>query len=197
MPEQCQGSYVCIVNVNNNLGYYITSADDFSHTLIGEVRNNITLNSKITLGQYTRVLFMNIPKSKDGALLAIAPGDKIITAFRNNGVWEENSSHFIATKSDLTDNLNHKKQILPWSTYRDGNYPISNFKFGLNLYIAVGASSKVQKRCSIMAANDSIQIPHPEGFITIVFNDTNHITVSGTTNNYQLREIRASDLFGI
>ena len=101
------------------------------------------------------------------------------------------------TKSDLTDSLNHKKQILPWSTYRDGNYPISNFKFGSNLYIAVGASSKVQKRCSIMAANDSIQIPHPEGFITIVFNDTNHITVSGTTNNYQLREIRASDLFGI
>ena len=99
--------------------------------------------------------------------------------------------------SDLTDNLNHKKQILPWSNYRDGNYSISNFKFGLNLYIAVGASSKVQKRCSIMAANDSIQIPHPEGFITIVFNDTNHITVSGTTNNYQLREIRASDLFGI
>lgn len=116
MPEQCQGSYVCIVNVNNNLGYYITSADDFSHTLIGEVRNNITLNSKITLGQYTRVLFMNIPKSKDGALLAIAPGDKIITAFRNNGVWEENSSHFIATKSDLdasvkTTNLSAGKDV--------------------------------------------------------------------------------------
>ena len=101
------------------------------------------------------------------------------------------------TKSDLIDSLNHKKQILPWSTYRDGNYTISNFKFGSNLYIAVGASSKVQKRCSIMAANDSIQIPHPEGFITIVFNDTNHITVSGTTSNYQLREIRASDLLGI
>lgn len=99
--------------------------------------------------------------------------------------------------SDLTDNLNHKKQILPWSNYRDGNYSISNFKFGSNLYIAVGASSKVQKRCSIIAANDSIQIPHPEGFVTIVFNDTNHITVSGTTDNYQLREIRASDLFGI
>ena len=44
---------------------------------------------------------MNILNSKDGALLAIAPGDKIITAFRNNGVWEEKSSHFIATKSDL------------------------------------------------------------------------------------------------
>ena len=99
--------------------------------------------------------------------------------------------------SDLTDNLNHKKQILPWSNYRDGNYSISNFKFGSNLYIAVGTSSKVQKRCSIIAANDSIQIPHPEGFVTIVFNDTNHITVSGTTDNYQLREIRASDLFGI
>ena len=98
---------------------------------------------------------------------------------------------------DLTNSLNHKKQILPWGTYRDGNYPISNFKFGLNLYIAVGASSKVQKRCSIIAANDSIQIPHPEGFITIVFNDTNHITVSGTTDNYQLREIRASDLLGV
>ena len=83
------------------MGYYITSVDDFSHTLIGEVRKNITLNSKITLGQYTRVLFMNILNSKDGALLAIAPGDKIITAFRNNGVWEEKSSHFIATKSDL------------------------------------------------------------------------------------------------
>lgn len=119
----------------------------------------------------------------------------IFTRNKIENTWAEWVQY--VTKSDLTDNLNHKKQILPWSTYRDGNYPISNFKFGLNLYIAVGASSKVQKRCSIMAANDSIQIPHPEGFITIVFNDTNHITVSGTTNNYQLREIRASDLFGI
>ncbi len=83
------------------MGYYITSTDDFSHTLIGTVGQNITLNSKITLELYTRVLFMNIPNSKDGALLAIAPGNKIITAFRNNGVWEEKSSHFIATKSDL------------------------------------------------------------------------------------------------
>ena len=98
---------------------------------------------------------------------------------------------------DLWNSLNHKKQILPWGTYRDGNYPISNFKFGLNLYIAVGASSKVQKRCSIIAANDAILIPHPEGFVTIVFNDTNRITVSGTTDNYQLREIRASDFFGV
>lgn len=109
----------------------------------------------------------------------------------------KNGQDIAKLNSDLTDNLNHKKQILPWSNYRDGNYSISNFKFGSNLYIAVGASSKVQKRCSIIAANDSIQIPHPEGFVTIVFNDTNHITVSGTTDNYQLREIRASDLFGI
>lgn len=121
--------------------------------------------------------------------------NRLYTNYNNGNDWT--GWQATALKSDLTDNLNHKKQILPWSTYRDGNYPISNFKFGLNLYIAVGASSKVQKRCSIMAANDSIQIPHPEGFITIVFNDTNHITVSGTTNNYQLREIRASDLFGI
>lgn len=92
-----------LTKLYSDLGYYITSADDFSHTLIGEVRKNITLNSKITLGQYTRVLFMNILNSKDGALLAIAPGDKIITAFRNNGVWEEKSSHFIATKSDLAN----------------------------------------------------------------------------------------------
>ena len=101
---------------NNNMGYYITSADDFSHTLIGEVRKNITLNSRITLGQYTRVLFMNIPKSKDGALLAIAPGNKIITAFRNNGVWEEKSSHFIATKSDL-DSFAEKKLDLTISEF--------------------------------------------------------------------------------
>ena len=92
-----------LTKLYSDLGYYITSVDDFSHTLIGEVRKNITLNSKITLGQYTRVLFMNILNSKDGALLAIAPGDKIITAFRNNGVWEEKSSQFIATKSDLAN----------------------------------------------------------------------------------------------
>lgn len=83
------------------MGYYITSEDDFSHTLIGGAAQNITLNSKITLEQYTRILFLNYPGSNDGALLAIAPGDKIITAFRNNGVWEEKSSHFLATKSDL------------------------------------------------------------------------------------------------
>lgn len=87
------------------MGYYITSEDDFSHTLIGGAAQNITLNSKITLEQYTRILFLNYPNSKDGALLAIAPGDKIITAFRNNGVWEEKSSQFIATKSDLTQQL--------------------------------------------------------------------------------------------
>ena len=101
------------------------------------------------------------------------------------------------TKSDLTNNLNHKKQILPWGNYRDGSHSISNLKFGSNLYIAVGTSAKVQKRCSIISANDIIEIPHREGFITIVFNDTNHITVSGTTDNYQLREIRASDLLGV
>lgn len=123
MPEQCQGSYVCIVNVNNNMGYYITSADDFSHTLMGEVRKNITLNSEITLGQYTRVLFMNIPNSKDGALLAIAPGNKIITAFRNNGVWEEKSSHFIATKSDLGDLITHRKTT--GNTSDSGNITIN------------------------------------------------------------------------
>ena len=91
-----------VTQLNSDLGYYITSEDDFSHTLIGGAAQNITLNSKITLEQYTRILFLNYPGSNDGALLAIAPGDKIITAFRNNGVWEEKSSHFIATKSDLT-----------------------------------------------------------------------------------------------
>lgn len=90
-----------VTQLNNNMGYYITSADDFSHTLIGGAAQNITLNSKITLEQYARILFLNYPGSNDGALLAIAPGDKIITAFRNNGVWEEKSSHFLATKSDL------------------------------------------------------------------------------------------------
>lgn len=90
------------------MGYYITSEDDFSHTLIGGAAQNITLNSKITLEQYTRILFLNYPGSNDGALLAIAPGDKIITAFRNNGVWEEKSSQFIATKSDLTDHIRYE-----------------------------------------------------------------------------------------
>ena len=90
-----------VTQLNSGLGYYITSADDFSHTLIGGAAQNITLNSKITLEQYTRILFLNYPGSNDGALLAIAPGNKIITAFRNNGVWEEKSSHFIVTRSDL------------------------------------------------------------------------------------------------
>lgn len=114
---------------------------------------------------------------------------------KNEGGWRDWAEY--TKKSDLTNNLNHKKQILPWGNYRDGSYSISNFKFGSNLYIAVGASSRVQKRCSILAANDLILIPHPEGFVTIVFNDANHITVSGTTDNYQLREIRASDLLGV
>ena len=119
----------------------------------------------------------------------------IFTRNKLENTWAEWVQY--VTKSDLTDNLNHKKQILPWGNYGDGNHSISNFTFGSNLYIAVGTSAKVQKRCSIISPNDSIQIPHPEGFITIVFNDTNHITVSGTTGNYQLREIRASDFLGV
>lgn len=108
--------YSMFEQINSDLGYYITSEDDFSHTLIGGAAQNITLNSKITLEQYTRILFLNYPGSNDGALLAIAPGDKIITAFRNNGVWEEKSSQFIATKSDLdasvkTTNLSAGKDV--------------------------------------------------------------------------------------
>lgn len=133
-----------VTQLNNNLGYYITSTDDFSHTLIGEVRKNITLNSKITLGQYTRVLFMNIPNSKDGALLAIAPGNNIITAFRNNGVWEEKSSHFIATKSDLfsnpirvTDVHNIGKSCLFRAEYGSANTPTSDLGYiGISIYIS-------------------------------------------------------------
>ena len=121
--------------------------------------------------------------------------NRLYTNYNNGNDWT--GWQATALKSDLTDNLNHKKQILPWGNYGDGNHSISNFTFGSNLYIAVGASAKVQKRCSIISPNDIIEIPHQEGFITIVFNDANHIAVSGTTGNYKLREIRASDLLGI
>lgn len=112
-----------VTQLNSDLGYYITSEDDFSHTLIGGAAQNITLNSKITLEQYTRILFLNYPGSNDGALLAIAPGDKIITAFRNNGVWEEKSSQFIATKSDLGDLITHRKTT--GNTSDSGNITIN------------------------------------------------------------------------
>lgn len=127
----------------SDLGYYITSEDDFSHTLIGGAAQNITLNSKITLEQYTRILFLNYPGSNDGALLAIAPGDKIITAFRNNGVWEEKSSQFIATKSDLFSNLikvtdihNIRKSCLFRAEYGAANTPTKNVGYiGLSVYV--------------------------------------------------------------
>ena len=150
----------------------------------------------ITSGAQARVIgFYNNNNYESQMVLTYLTSAPISQREKINGSWGK--WKVFVTKSDLADNLNHKKQILPWGTYRDGNYPISNFKFGLNLYIAVGASSKVQKRCSIIAENDAILIPHPEGFVTIVFNDTNRITVSGTTDNYQLREIRASDFLGI
>lgn len=112
-----------LTKLYSDMGCYLTSADDFTHTLIGIVSKNITLNSKITLGQYTRVLFMNIPNSKDGALLAIAPGNNIITAFRNNGVWEEKSSHFIATKSDLDLKASITPGYTPFKFRYDNRYP--------------------------------------------------------------------------
>ena len=132
-----------ITSLNSDLGYYITSEDDFSHTLIGGAAQNITLNSKITLEQYTRILFLNYPGSNDGALLAIAPGDKIITAFRNNGVWEEKSSQFIATKSDLFSNLikvtdihNIRKSCLFRAEYGAANTPTKNVGYiGLSVYV--------------------------------------------------------------
>mgnify|MGYP000293835553 FL=1 len=83
----------------------------------------MTLNSRITLEQYKRMLFRNDLGSNDGALLAIAPGNKIITAFRNNGVWEEKSSQFIATKSDLGDLITHRKTT--GNTSDSGNITIN------------------------------------------------------------------------
>lgn len=132
-----------LTKLYSDLGYYITSEDDFSHTLIGGAAQNITLNSKITLEQYTRILFLNYPGSNDGALLAIAPGDKIITAFRNNGVWEEKSSQFIATKSDLFSNLikvtdihNIRKSCLFRAEYGAANTPTKNVGYiGLSVYV--------------------------------------------------------------
>lgn len=146
--------------LNSDLGYYITSVDDFSHTLIGGAAQNITLNSKITLEQYARILFLNYPDSNDGALLAIAPGDKIITAFRNNGVWEEKSSHFIATKSDLDKGQfvvkveeNIQKVITSQSDIVRGTLP-SQMKDCA--YAAIGFSEFVDNELSIVVDGNSI-----------------------------------------
>lgn len=175
--------------INGSLLDYAKNVSTFENVSTGENTADLPNNN-------ARYCVANIMHRANSWFISIEGRDnRLYTNYNNGNIWT--GWQATALKSDLIDSLNHKKQILPWSTYRDGNYTISNFKFGSNLYIAVGASSKVQKRCSIMAANDSIQIPHPEGFITIVFNDTNHITVSGTTSNYQLREIRASDLLGI
>ena len=135
-----------IAKLNSDLGYYITSEDDFSHTLIGGAAQNITLNSKITLEQYTRILFLNYPGSNDGALLAIAPGNKIITAFRNNGVWEEKSSHFLATKSDLV-----KKATVTLNLSEAGTASILAAKLGIVVGVNTNNTNAI---CDLISIND-------------------------------------------
>ena len=194
---------------NNNLGNTVKylrtdNIDNAAETLWPKIEESSSYDftwipetgEGVTKGAQARVIgFYNNSNYESQMILSYLTSAPVVQREKINGSW--GNWKVFATKSDLTNNLNHKKQILPWGNYRDGSYSISNFKFGSNLYIAVGSSSRVQKRCSIIAANDLILIPHPEGFVTIVFNDANHITVSGTTDNYQLREIRASDLFGI
>lgn len=194
---------------NNNLGNTVKylrtdNIDNAAETLWPKIEESSSYDftwipetgEGVTKGAQARVIgFYNNSNYESQMILSYLTSAPVVQREKINGSW--GNWKVFATKSDLTDNLNHKKQILPWGNYGDGNHSISNFTFGSNLYIAVGTSAKVQKRCSIISPNDSIQIPHPEGFITIVFNDTNHITVSGTTGNYQLREIRASDLLGV
>ena len=198
-----------IAKLNNNLGNTVKylrtdNIDNAAETLWPKIEESSSYDftwipetgEGVTKGAQARVIgFYNNSNYESQMILSYLTSAPVVQREKINGSW--GNWKVFATKSDLTNNLNHKKQILPWGNYRDGSYSISNFKFGSNLYIAVGSSSRVQKRCSIIAANDLILIPHPEGFVTIVFNDANHITVSGTTDNYQLREIRASDLFGI
>ena len=201
--------YSMFEQINNNLGNTVKylrtdNIDNAAETLWPKIEESSSYDftwipetgEGVTKGAQARVIgFYNNSNYESQMILSYLTSAPVVQREKINGSW--GNWKVFATKSDLTNNLNHKKQILPWGNYRDGSYSISNFKFGSNLYIAVGSSSRVQKRCSIIAANDLILIPHPEGFVTIVFNDANHITVSGTTDNYQLREIRASDLFGI
>ena len=192
-----------IAKLNNNLSGTKITVDILSDALnAGDGIHEYNLNGSSYTGNLPEPNYAygngTVYKRNKSAITVVLYGgtqEPIATNYSSDGkTWRGWKVH--ALKSDLTNNLNHKKQILPWDNYRDGSYSISNFKFGSNLYIAVGSNSRVQKRCSIIAANDLILIPHPEGFVTIVFNDANHITVSGTTDNYQLREIRASDLLG-
>ena len=59
--------------------------------------------------------------------------------------------------------------ILNWGNYGDGEYTIKNTVFPMNLYIAVGLNSRIQKRCTILQAGDVIAIPYLGGAVEIQF----------------------------
>ena len=91
-------------------------------------------------------------------------------------------------------NTNQKKRtyntrILSWGDYADGEYNIRYTAFPMGLYIAVGANSRIQKRCAIIQAGDVVSIPYPGGFVEIKFISETKIKISGTSSSYVVREI--------
>ena len=91
-------------------------------------------------------------------------------------------------------NTNQKKTvynsiILNWGNYGDGEYTIKNTVFPMNLYIAVGSNSRIQKRCTIIQAGDVIAIPYLGGAVEIQFINETTIKISGTNSIYLVREI--------
>ena len=92
------------------------------------------------------------------------------------------------------ENTNQKKRtyntrILSWGDYADGEYNIRYTAFPMGLYIAVGANSRIQKRCAIIQAGDVVSIPYPGGFVEIKFISETKIKISGTSSSYVVREI--------
>ena len=59
----------------------------------------------------------------------------------------------------------------------------------MNLYIAVGSNSRIQKRCTILQTGDVIAIPYLGGAVEIQFINETTIKISGTNSIYLVREI--------
>ena len=179
---------------NNNMEKVETAMTEFDDTgTVAEIKSFPEMLTKLVTGNKLAVTLRNL---KAGLQFVLHAGSIV-----NNCVTDNPNLPLSAAQGkalmDLYNvlNTNAKKciyntYVLDWNWYGDGEYIIKNATFPMGVYIAIGANSRIQKRCTILQASDIITIPCSGGCsVEIQFVSETKIKIAGTNDNYKVREI--------
>lgn len=110
-----------------------------------------------------------------------------IYAKLNNGTWTEET---LITNTDLQNpKFWFPKTVLPWGNYSNGTYTLEEPFVSKPIRIVCGENGRLSSFWTETQIRDVRAIVIPDGIINIKFDSSTQITISGTTENWNVRGI--------